>query len=223
MNFCHARTFVLCSILLASSNALGQARFIIEGDGAPTPQAGHLPIPLDTETEFTLSIINEGPANVAGSSLTLFNFSGITGTATDGLSFQAWDWVFPEADNPDFWFAAGLPDPANATFFEEVLPFPPDSVIEVAIFSLIADSDEVGVGESLALRLGSGEFNQIVSDGNFEFIDVVEESLHQSFVVVPEPTTMGLLAVVFSYFGGATWKVELIVSFRLGASRCSGP
>ncbi len=115
MKFPLAHALTLCSVFVISTQTFGQARFIVEGDGLPTPLSGHLPIPLDTETEFTISVFNEGPAEVAGPRLTLLDFAGISTSAGDNVALQSWEWIFPNADNHILWATVGLPSPQAAT------------------------------------------------------------------------------------------------------------
>ncbi len=182
--------FAVCLAVAVSSQTFGQARFVIEG--GVTPDSGQLTIPLDTETDFAISVINEGPAEIAGPALTGFNFDGLVPSIDDIVTFESWEWVFPGASDPQKWSISDPPGVAAFAFAAGV-PFPPGSTLEVATFSLIAHGNELSIGETFELILDDD--GQPLVDENFELVEIVEGSLNHTILVVPEPAGIAILAV----------------------------
>ena len=135
-------------------------------------------VPVDAVTDVTLSLTTN-PGIDSSAAVILFEFdTNVDYQQLNPLAFK-WDEVFSDAQN---WIVGGeLPNPAAVTFGAGI-ELPDD--LEVVIGTLSIAPMKIGTW-SLAANLR-------VFD---EFFEVeVKGGDPQEFVVVPEPTTFGLLA-----------------------------
>ncbi len=175
-----------------SANVTNVPRFVFEGGvGAPGSELFILP---DVATELTLSLANDGDGEFPGGGIVFFDFSDIATTAGDGVSFVSWDWIFPSADDFSFWGIVGFPNPQAAGKIGP-LPVAPNGQQELATFLLIADSNDLSIGESFELTLGDP--TSILADGGFASIPVTDSSERVTINVVPEPAVVVMLGIGF--------------------------
>ncbi len=191
--------FAGCLLAVASTHAVGEARFVFGGGAEPANAGNQLFVFPDVETEFTIGVVNEGVDEFDGGGLVSFNFADLSKSIGDGYSssFLSWEWVIPDVHDPDLWFETGLPNPQATSFSNRIhLPVQPVTEVELARFTLSAGIGDLLIGETFELSLGDP--SQLLFDATFNPVAIVDGSGRVEILLVPEPSVISILALALT-------------------------